>query len=195
MATIQGLTPTEDGLDQKLSLHFYSRILLARLLAPSMEESSTKEEPGRVLSVLSAGVHGAYKGYASDVGLTQSYSIKNAADCAGFYNDIGLERLSEEHGSLVFAHAAPGFVNTNWGTEMPSVLRWAIRALQNLGKSKEECGEAMVSGLLDIPAPEGRVHLLDEHGKETAKKLPEHDAARAAVDAHTTQILNKWLSP
>lgn len=187
MATIQGLTPTEDGFDQKLQLHYYSRVLLASLLAPSMSSNS-----GSVLSVLSAGVHGAYKGYEDDVGLTKGYSIKNAADLAGFYNDIALEKLAQEFSTMVFAHASPGFVNTNWGTEMPTLLRWVIRGLQHFGKSQEECGELMVSGLFDVSSP--GLHLLDEHGKETAKKLPEHDAAKAVVNEHTAQVLKKWLS-
>ena len=62
MATVQGFTPTAEGLDQKLTLHYYSRVVLARALAPLLAESSD----ARVLSVLSAGVHGAYTNYASD---------------------------------------------------------------------------------------------------------------------------------
>mmetsp|Transcript_972 Transcript_972/g.1218 ORF Transcript_972/g.1218 Transcript_972/m.1218 type:complete len:134 (+) Transcript_972:2463-2864(+) len=36
MATIQGYTPTINQLDQKLQLHYFSRIYLAQLLAPTM---------------------------------------------------------------------------------------------------------------------------------------------------------------
>ena len=45
-------TPEEGGLDQKLTLHYWSRMLLAKRLAPLLEGSTD----GRVLSVLSAGV-------------------------------------------------------------------------------------------------------------------------------------------
>jgi hypothetical protein len=40
---------------------------------------------------------------------------------AGFYNDLGLDALAvaESNGSVVMVHAAPGFVKTSWGTEMP----------------------------------------------------------------------------
>ena len=35
------------------------------------------------------------------------YSLKNAADAAGFYNDIGLDCLAREHPTVAFVHAAP----------------------------------------------------------------------------------------
>jgi hypothetical protein len=72
---------------------------------------------------LSAGVHSPYKGYEEDIELKKKYSIKNAADAGGFYNDIGLDSLSLEHPNVGFIHACPGFVNTRWGTEFPAVVR------------------------------------------------------------------------
>jgi hypothetical protein len=42
--------------------------------------------------------------------LERTYSIKNAADAAGFYNDLALDSLSRENPSISFQHAAPGFV-------------------------------------------------------------------------------------
>ena len=40
---------------------------------------------------------------------------------AGFYNDLGLDSFARqpENKNVTFIHAAPGFVNTNWGTELP----------------------------------------------------------------------------
>ena len=190
MATLQGYTPTKDGIDQKLQLHYYSRVLLANLLVPSMT-SSDDSGNAKVLTVLSAGVHGAYTGYKEDADLSKTYSIKNAADSAGFYNDVGFDKLSELHPTVVFAHAAPGFVNTNWGTEMPTVVRWMVRALQPLGRSIEDCGDKMVTGLLALSTP--GFYLLDEHGKELDKKLPEHEDAKLVVWKHTQEMISKWL--
>ena len=151
MATVQGHTPVpETGLDQKLTLHVYSRALLASALAPVLARSA---DP-RVLSVLSAGIHGSYTG--SSLELLKGYSIANAADAAGFYTDIYLEALSEAHPKVSFLHTAPGFVSTRWGTEMPTPLRWLIRGMQKLGgRSKEACGEYMFKGLYrpEFPSP------------------------------------------
>ena len=49
-------------MDEKLTLHYYSRALLMTALAPLLQCSSD----GRCLSVLSGGVHSAYANYAED---------------------------------------------------------------------------------------------------------------------------------
>ena len=170
MATMQGFTSTTEGLDQKMALHYFSRgarrfslgcgvlmqcslcasvLLLAvtfmQLLAPLLERAE-KPAGGRVLSVLSAGVHGTYPGWKEDTGLSaSSYSLKNAADAAGFYNDLAADAMAREHPTLSFIHAAPGFVNTNWGTELNIVARGLIRCLQPLGASPATCAEYMVA--------------------------------------------------
>ena len=140
IATVQGRTETSEGIDQKLSLHYFSRVGFIVKLLPLLEQSPD----ARVLSVLSAGVHSTYKNYKVDPELRENYSLKNAADAAGFYNDIALDSLSREHPNVTFIHSAPGFVNTNWGTEMPAPLRAIIRVLQSCcGRSKADCAEFM----------------------------------------------------
>jgi NAD(P)-dependent dehydrogenase (short-subunit alcohol dehydrogenase family) len=71
----------------------------------------------RVISVLSGGVHASFNGFESDPELKHgAYSIANAANAAGFYNDLGLDWLAAQPANekVAFVHAAPGFVNTNW---------------------------------------------------------------------------------
>lgn len=157
MASVQGYTATGDGLDQKLQLHYFSRVYMARLLAAGMKDGS------RILTVLSAGVHGRYSGFESDFELKDRYGVKNAADAAGFYTDAAFEKVAAEAPGVCVAHACPGFVNTRWGTEMPWVLRAAIRPLQAMfGKSSAACGEALTKGLLELP--ESGFHLIGQHG-------------------------------
>jgi NAD(P)-dependent dehydrogenase (short-subunit alcohol dehydrogenase family) len=168
MATLQGYTPTKDGIDQKMQLHYFSRIYLASLLAPHMPPNSSQ-----ILSVLSAGVHSKYKHADDDFELKKHYSVKNAADAAGYYNDAGFETLSELHPNITFCHAAPGFVNTNWGTEMPWLVRTMLRPVQAaFGKSLEKCGEILTSGLLDIKSP--GYYLMDENGKLLSSDKVKH---------------------
>jgi NAD(P)-dependent dehydrogenase (short-subunit alcohol dehydrogenase family) len=177
MATIQGYTPTKDGLDQKLQLHYFSRIYLARLLAPGMakqqSESTSGNTPPRILSVLSAGVHGKYKHFEDDFQVRNHYSIKNAADAAGFYTDAGFEAFSRENPSFIVAHAAPGFVSTRWGTEMPFLLRALIRPMQQaFGKSPEECGNTLTNSIFEITEP--GYFLIDEKGQQITKNGMKH---------------------
>jgi NAD(P)-dependent dehydrogenase (short-subunit alcohol dehydrogenase family) len=182
MATIQGFTPTVNDIDQKLQLHYFSRVYLAKILAPHMKEGS------RVLTVLSAGVHGRYKNFQDDFGLKEHYSIQNAANAAGFYMDAGFEKLSEEHPDLIVVHACPGFVNTNWGTEMPWLLRTAIRPLQSLfAKSAEVCGETLTRAWLDTPKP--GYTLLNPEGNVIDGGLKHVAEERDVIWAKTLEIL------
>ncbi|KAL3902893.1 MAG: hypothetical protein SGARI_005628 [Bacillariaceae sp.] len=141
MATTQGFTPTSEGNDQKLTLHFYSRMALIQSLLPALRKSSM---PAVVLSILSGGVHGPYKHLKDDPTLQKNYSIKNAADAAGFYNDLALDKFAVDNPGIRFVHASPGFVNTNWGTEFHPILRGIVRLMQPLGKQPSECAELML---------------------------------------------------
>jgi NAD(P)-dependent dehydrogenase (short-subunit alcohol dehydrogenase family) len=185
MATLQGYTPTiKDGIDQKLQLHYFSRFYLTSLLAPNMKPNA------RVLTVLSAGVHGKYQGYDKDFELknNKSYSIKNAADAAGYYTDAGLEALSELNPDLVMAHAAPGMVNTNWGTEFPAVLRvMVVRPMMSLfGKNKEDLGETLVSSLMKLPKG---YSLLDQKGAVIENGIKHTREERDVILEKTLAIL------
>jgi NAD(P)-dependent dehydrogenase (short-subunit alcohol dehydrogenase family) len=183
MATTQSFTPTAGGLDQKLSLHYWSRMALTDSLLPLLK----KAEGARVLSVLSGGVHSAYAHWKEDPEVKTHYSLKNAADAAGFYNDIGADSLAREHPTLSFMHAAPGFVNTNWGTELPWIARCAVRCLQPLGISPATCAEYMMAALLDSARGTG-FHVVSPKS-EVAVAVPEHEAAREAIWAHTKAVL------
>ena len=185
MATVQQFTPTSEGLDEKLSLHVYSRMAFIRGMLPSLKRSP---DP-RVLSVLSGGVHSSYANYKKDVELNLGgYSIKNAADAAGFYNDICLDSLAKEEPGVAFFHAAPGFVSTNWGTEMPFFVRMVVRGLQVFGKSKEDAGAFMVHGMLNGGK---NFNILNQFGAPGQKKTPLHDEAMASgiVNEHINAIL------
>ena len=169
MATIQGFTKVEEtGLDEKLTLHVWSRASFMLNLKSKM----TKSEDSRVATVLSAGVHKFYEKAVEDKELKKTYSIKNAADIAGTYNDVMIDSMSKdcrggEFSGIKFIHSAPGFVKTRWGTEMPFALRMVIRLLQNLGRSKEDCAEYIMSALT-APSYQSKTNAVrvDEYGQE-----------------------------
>lgn len=194
MATIAGRNETPEGLDAKLALHFYGRAAFVEALLPSLRAAGGD---ARALSVLSAGVHSAYAHLADDPELRSHFTLKNAADAAGFYNDLYVDALSRAPGNegITFAHAAPGFVSTSWGTEMPWWLRAPIRVLQGLGRSLEDCGEAMSVPLLAPPAPmasASRFVLVDKDGFGPVATLPEHTAAaRDTLWSHTRDVLRR----
>lgn len=148
MATIQGRNETAEGIDAKLALHYYGRMLFVRELIPLLKEGSRHDGDARVLSVLSAGVHKPYL-VEDDLALKNNFSISNAANAAGFYNDLALDEFSREYpdSGITFIHAAPGFVRTTWGNEMPFLLKLIIRGIQVFGMSPEKCADNMVFSL------------------------------------------------
>jgi len=132
-----------------------------------------------VISVLSAGVHSPFVGYKEDFELKSQYSIKNAADAAGFYNDLGLDALAHREGAsgpVVFAHSAPGFVNTRWGTEMPWYIRGLVRLIQPLGRSAGDCAEFTLA-----PVFRSKKELLDGMRKDDSSGTTQ-DASVVVLD-------------
>ena len=187
IATFQGRTETVEGLDVKMSLHYYSRVAFMRALAPLLDRAP---DP-RVLTVLSAGVHSPFVGYASDPDLKTTYSLTNAANAAGFYNDIAVESMALEHPHISFTHAAPGIVKTNWGRELPTVVRGIVRVLQLFFRSLEDCGEYMSSALIDEDY-KGGWHLMGAEGQHV-RTTPLQEQARESVWAHTQSILDRLM--
>ncbi len=187
IASTAGRTETREGLDVKLSLHYFSRVEFIRALLPQLRASPSG---GRILSVLSAGVHSSYTDWSTDFELRQHYGLKNAADAAGFYNDAALDCLSREPGNerLTFAHAAPGFVATSWGTELPWAARALVRCLQAFAMPASECAEYLSDVLLQ-PRDAGGFVLL---GPKNAAATPtrEHEAAREAIWRKTVALLD-----
>ncbi|KAH9150435.1 hypothetical protein AeNC1_019321, partial [Aphanomyces euteiches] len=98
---------------------------------PVLQQS--KHSP-RVLSILSGGNHSPYKQFHEDPELKKNYSLKNAADAAGYYNDLMLDAWSEkaDNSGIAFAHSAPGVVATNSGTKMPWAIRLILKSLRAL---------------------------------------------------------------
>lgn len=201
MATTQGFTPTVEGNDEKMTLHYYSRMAMIQGLLPGLRKSSNHPV---VLSVLSGGVHSVYKHYQQDPTMTKHYSVANAANAAGFYNDLCLDHyaLDGDNVNVSFIHSSPGFVNTNWGTELGVVMRCMVRALQPLGRKASDAAEYLLVPLMSLQQgneveplvkakEEGGVYIYGENGQPKSL-TPEHGAtARDFIWSHTKEVLQK----
>lgn len=71
MATIQGFTPTEDGLDQKLMLHVWSRAAFAQHLLPALKRAQVRDNAVICAEKLCMAI---YAGRACFVRLERGYS-------------------------------------------------------------------------------------------------------------------------
>jgi len=185
IGSMAGRTPTLEGIDVKLAIHYYCRMALIRALIPQLQ---LKPEP-RVLSVLSGGVHKAYEEYKTDPALDTTFSLKNAANLAGFYQDIGLDSYSREFKNVGFVHISPGYVNTNWGTELPWYAKGPTRVLQPLADSPEKCAEFMCEALFNSAYKTG-FHVLNQTATPVST-VSLHEQAREFVWQHTNDLLQK----
>jgi NAD(P)-dependent dehydrogenase (short-subunit alcohol dehydrogenase family) len=217
--TMEGRCETEDGLDAKLQVNYYARVALIERLMPVLEATAAcggrgqGEQTGgnaevpeegddgrdgdvRVLSVLSAGVHSQLSRelMESDPELRDNFSLVNAANHAGTFNDLAVDALSREHPGITFAHAAPGMVNTDWGSERLSwYARPVVRLLLGaLGRSADTCAEKLAPSLLDA-GRRGGWHLVNPEGGD-ATKMPGHDdELRGLAWTHTKEVLKRTV--
>eukprot|EP01033_Poteriospumella_lacustris_P002135 gene2135-1558_t len=192
IATTQGRTETSEGIDQKLQLHYFGRMYFIERLLPLLRQSSTG---GKVLTILSAGVHKPYDKFREDFEVKTNYSLSNAANSAGMYNDLCLEAFAKqpENQRVAFIHAAPGTVSTNWGKDLPTPLPTLIKIFKPFLRTLDDCGEAMSDSLLrDIPSG---VHFIEQDGNPTKKMaMADYEEAQQFVWQETHKLFNQTLS-
>jgi NAD(P)-dependent dehydrogenase (short-subunit alcohol dehydrogenase family) len=193
IATTQGRTETKEGIDQKLQLHYFGRMFFIHRLLPLLQASS---RGGKVLSVFSAGVHPSYPQYQTDFELKKVYTLASAACAPGMYTDLCLEAFSKQSGNekLAFIHASPGGVNSNWGKELPFLLRMVINIAKPIfGKSIDDAGELMSDCLLSNDIGPGN-YLFDEFGNPTKRTDLHSDQARDFVWKETKEVIQRALN-
>jgi hypothetical protein len=124
----------------------------------------------------------------ADADLKRSFSLKRAADAAGFYNDLAFQHMADDpaNASVGFLHAAPGFVASNWGHRTKAAF--LIKPMQRLfAKSTDECAEIMVTALCDPRYATG-FHCVNARG-EPAKTTSAHTADNiAALQTHLQSV-------
>jgi hypothetical protein len=101
---------TDEGVDKKLSLHYYARMRFLVNLLPQLTNAGTSNQLSRTISVLSAGHEG--KLLLDDLPLKNNYSLGNCANHATTMNSLAMEELAASHPATSFIHAYPGGVNT-----------------------------------------------------------------------------------
>lgn len=190
--SLNGRTETAEGIDKKLAVHYFGRMAFVDALLPALRKANS----ARVLTVLSAGVHSEYSHWKDDFELKTHFSIKNAADAAGFYNDIGTESLSRDPANkdITFIHAAPGGVATGWGQGQdgfPWYIQPLLKLAKNFVKSPADCAEFMVAPILNSSEPYGQAsgwRLIGSQA-QVVKATKGHEEAREFVWAQTNEML------
>ncbi|KAJ5662526.1 uncharacterized protein N7477_010142 [Penicillium maclennaniae] len=144
MLTTKGRDETDEGLDKKLSLHYYSRMQFIKNLLPRLakagavtEESSPaksglRSKSASVVSVLEAGGEGPLN--LDDLSLKSTYSLRNAAKHAITMTSLSMQELAASHPEVSFVHAYPRVVKTGLMRGFGTVTRVAMNAMLVLAK-------------------------------------------------------------
>ncbi|KAH8929564.1 NAD(P)-binding protein [Atractiella rhizophila] len=139
LLTTQGFTPTKDGLDYKLQLHYFARFRFAYDLISLVDNAAKEGEKASVISILDGAGKGG-KVFEDDLGIEKHYSLKNAAGTAITYNDIMISELHRRHPRISTFHILPGFVFTEG---YPTVLKMTGFLFKPFMRTIEEAAEWM----------------------------------------------------
>jgi len=106
--TTKGWEETEEGVDKKLAVHYYSRWKFISDLLPALKRAKEAGEDAKVLSVLAAGMGGVID--TDDIGLRKTFSFLKARKQVPTYNDLMMQ-VSNPSISLYNFHYSPTLIS------------------------------------------------------------------------------------
>jgi NAD(P)-dependent dehydrogenase (short-subunit alcohol dehydrogenase family) len=90
--TLKGREETDEGIDRKMALNFYSRWQFADDLLPLLKKAKEEGEDAKVMTILAAGRNGSIN--LDDLALKKNYSLAIAGAAVPSYNDLMVEVLN-----------------------------------------------------------------------------------------------------
>jgi hypothetical protein len=200
--SMDGRTETSEGIDIKMSLNYYGRVMVIKEMSELLQKTAATNEDVRVLTVLSPGIHSPYTNL-DDIGLKQHFSLANCANATCFYNDLACDQFarnfsgSSYSSNMSFIHSAPGAVQSNFSKDLRFPLKQLATLAQPFMTTAEKCAEVQVGNAL-LGAHMGAVkggtaagfHLMTRKGEEAARTNAHNDLYREAVWKHTMEVLD-----
>jgi hypothetical protein len=202
-------TETAEGIDRKLSLHYYSRMRFISNLLPQLNAAAAAAAAGNkgsglasVVSVLEAGGEGALN--QDDLDLKNTYSLANARTHAITMNSLSLGYLAKANPAVSFIHSFPGGVKTGVMRELGLVTRMALQAAMVLGKPwmvpVEESGERHLYAAAGLPNlkrehESGKLYLVGSDGEARGNQTVLNEYREKKTDEkvweHTLDVFNR----
>ena len=126
---LRRFTESPEGLDRKLSVHYYSRMRFITNLLPQLRAASTAQPPklSRVVSVLGTGDED--KLVLDDLDLKTHFSSRNCLRHSVTMTSLMLEAFAKKEPTISFVHSYPGAVMTNAGRDLGKLLNYGIKLL------------------------------------------------------------------
>lgn len=199
-------TETAEGIDRKLSLHYYSRMRFISNLLPQLNAAGAaggkNTALASVVSVLEAGGEGALN--QDDLDLKNTYSLANARTHAITMNSLSLGYLAKANPAVSFIHSFPGGVKTGVMRELGLVTRMALQAAMVLGKPwmvpVEESGERHLYAAAGLPSlkredESGKLYLVGSDGEARGNQKVLNEYREKKTDQkvweHTLDVFNR----
>ncbi|KAJ5898824.1 hypothetical protein N7495_003568 [Penicillium taxi] len=142
--TTKGPDETDEGIDKKFSLHYYSRMrFLANMLpqltkAGDVSDGDSPVQPGlrRNLSSVVSVLDGRGEGLLimDDLSLKRNYSLRNCATHAITMTTLSMTELAESNPKISFVHSYPGVVKTGLARNFGTFTRLGMNAIMVLAK-------------------------------------------------------------
>ncbi|KAF7305308.1 hypothetical protein HMN09_00782400 [Mycena chlorophos] len=193
--TLLGRKDTEEGIDYRMAVQYYSRWKIIHDLVPLLRAAAGGGEVATVLNVLDP-ARGIAIADTEDFGLKKpgNFTPLKALQVLPTYTSLTMEEFGLRNPNVSFIHIAPGFVNTNnfnsnhWSMRLAApIIRPAIWAFAS---SPEVCAEYMLYAMLNAKKGFSRVgEKADDMG---LKSFPYPDEKprkelREKVWAHTVK--------
>lgn len=191
--TLKGRNETDEGIDRKMAVNYYSRIRCILNLMDLVTAASSLGELSRVITVLAAGSEGDVR--VDDLDLKHNFTLHACLAHCVVMTDFSIEELAKRYPGTAFSHSYPGTVKTGIANELTGPVRLAVKVMYavmtpwilNVQESGERHFFQMTSqcypsqkGGVGIPIPEGLekmrgtdnkpgsgAYLLDWDGKQT----------------------------
>ncbi|KAH7106019.1 NAD(P)-binding protein [Auriculariales sp. MPI-PUGE-AT-0066] len=174
---------TDEGLPPFLALSAYGRLRAALELVPLIEEAARLGEGAQILSIGAAGHGGPV--YLEDVALrrTSLYRMRGAMIT---YKDIMVLEFAARHPTVGFTHIHPGFVSTNFGSNLPWIFRILGQFFYLFAKSAKDCGEWMMYAITE-PASGPGPHFKSPQAEDVGASRFADEVTRGVVWNHSLE--------
>ncbi|KAL2853173.1 hypothetical protein BJX68DRAFT_52840 [Aspergillus pseudodeflectus] len=213
--TTKGRDETSEGLDKKLTLHYYARMRFISNLLPQLISAGTwlnglvagkSRGLASVVSVLEAGGEGPL--ILEDLALKENYSLKNCAKHAITMTSLSLEELAKANPAISFVHTYPGVVRTGLLRDFNPVTQFLMNVLLFIAKPwtvpLEDCGERHLFAATGVPRARtigegsGRPYLVswdgEPRGNQNVLGLYREKKIGPVVWKHTQDVFRRICS-
>lgn len=125
--TLKGRNETEDGVDRKMCVNYYSRMRFVLNLMPLLQRASQANELARVLTVLAAGSEGDVR--MDDLDLKHNFTLHACLAHCVIMSDFMVGEFSKRYPEVSFSHSYPGTVKTGIANELTGPIRLAVKVM------------------------------------------------------------------